>query len=362
MALNEKTREISKMAYFLSNVEPNNPSSTQAAPNVSGKYVQDFTALKTDISTTIQKTNYDTKISHVGTTFLLKELFTNERPPYQVFISYKDKNNNVYSMNLQAPEPILLPWRATENSFQEIPLYLNGDPTQPTKYSVDQQFFGSYTIQIKPTTTIVANDVPQKIQIDLNVNLATLPGETGNTLKTFYFTSFIENNSIYPSSTQAVVSLDLPYWLRLPYWIQQIFATQNLKDLPPAIGYPYNLIPLRPSFTQSSQALTSYQVNEIPEGVPEAFYQVELSILDQSYVGNSTNGRILATGIFSPLKANTIAMREFPRFLEQTTQPSSSFAGTSFFQYSITDRTGSPFLSLLATYDIITQALIKIIY
>jgi hypothetical protein len=349
-------------AYFVTNVVPFDPSSKSVNPNVSGTYVQDFTSLKTAASSVLGDGVYSTKISHMGTTFLQKEILESTQASYEVFIKYVDGTGTTYGMNLTVQDPILLPWRSNTNVFVPIPMFQNGDPLQAaSKYTVRQQRFGSYELLLLPGPGVTTNEIPDTIIIDINCYVATVPGDSGANLKKFYLTSFTIDNTIYPTGAQEAIQVALPYWLQWPYWISQIYASQNvsaIESLPAIGGYPLSNTTLRRFFGQNAQALMGFSLDK-PDGVPEAFIQIELNPLDLAFVGNSSNGRILTTGIMTPVLPNASVYREIPHFKEQTQQNATAFQGLANLQFTVTDRFGKPFLSLLSNYDVITQVKIQ---
>lgn len=347
--------------YFTTNTNnPTNPSGVASLPNADGRFNQDFTAVQTTLTQRVGQ-QFDAHFTASRTFFIQKELLEGTQGSYEVWISYVDGNGDTYSVPYAPPNPIILPWRSNLNSFTPVSLHKNGDIGQPALYEIVQSTYSTYSVYLKPITTVVTNQVPVQINVNINAFLAVRPGQTQATLSKYFLTGYSINNSVFLPSTVVPIEVVFPYWTRWPYWAQTIIATENqaVSKYAPALGgFPSVVVPMKQFLFQNDQAILNTD-GGAPTGTPSCFLQIELSVLDVSYIGNQSTGQILTTVVFSPIVPNEYTFTVSPQFYEETRQAATNMSGQSQIQFGITDRFGNPFLSLLAAYDITTGAILE---
>lgn len=349
-------------AYFTTNINPNDPSSASNLPSNTGRFNQDFSAMKTSLQ---QKfgTDYEIYLTCAQTFFLQKEVLDSNQAPYEVFIGYTDNNGDTWTLEtIPSPSPVRLPWVASANSFMPQNLYILGDArARVSPYVLQQSTYGTYDLLLVPQGTPADGEIPANIFININVHAAVQPGQLGGSLPNYFLLGYSINNTVYPSVSTQAITIQLPYWLRWPYWVQQIVATENQTPATyaPALGgWPLTNTPMKQFLFQNDQAILNTDGTK-PDGTPSCFVQIELSVLDIAYVGNQSNGNILQTITFTPFVPNEYLFQDKPTFYQQTRQAATSLIGTSSIQFGVTDRKGNPFLSLLAAYNVTSQVIVE---
>jgi hypothetical protein len=337
--------------YFTTNLSDASYSSA------GGEFNQDFSSVQTLLINKFGQLGYEPYMSWSETVFLQREVLDDNDGSYEIYISYADVNNDQWSIELTPiPAPIQLPWRANLETFKKQPFYKNGDATQTRSvYQLAQQQYGEYTIYLQPDPAITAGQVATTIYIHINVRLALEIGQT--VLKTYFFEYYSYDNTLFPNDPLSVIPIQLPYWLRWPYWAQQIAATENLSLAtwtPSLGGWPLSTTPARQFLSRNNQALCAMD-NAPPTGTPQCLFQVEVSALNPSYVGNQSTGQIMTTAMFEAGQPNSNAVTIKSNYYQQTWQQATNMIGKAILQYRITDRFGKPFISLIANYDITTK-------
>jgi hypothetical protein len=340
-------------AFFTTNVNPSNFAGVSTLP-INGRFNQDFSTLKTTLQQKFGN-NFEIFFAAGQTFFLQKEVLSNSTPPYTIFIGYTDVNLDTWFM----ATGLNLPLSSSTTGLSPIPLYRNGNPLSTVApYQIVQGQYGQTSLYLQPVTATTSLQLPQTIQIYINANLVTSPTSG---ITPYLLTGYQINNALYPSTIDQTITIPIPAWTAYPYWAQQIVAVTNNDPsvyAASAGGYPSTTVPMKQYFSLNDQAILPVD-GSTPNGSPSCMVQIEISVLDVSYVGNATTGQILQLLPFDPKTVNNNIFTAVPSFFQQTRQPATSFLGGSQIQFAVTDRTGQPFLSLLSAYDITSQVIVE---
>ena len=247
-------------AYFTTSKDPQNPSSLSNLPSATGRFDQDFSAMKTALEQKFGR-DYEIYLTCAQTFFLQKEVLDKTQAPYEVYIGYTDVDGNQWALeNTPTPSPVRLPWVASANSFTPQNLYEFGNAgSLVAPYMLQQSTYGTYDLILTPIGTPTAGQIPAKIFININVHVAVAPGQLGGALPNYFLLGYSINNTIYPTVSTEAITIALPYWLRWPYWVQQIVATENQNPSiydPSLGGWPLSNTPLKQYLVQIKRLAT----------------------------------------------------------------------------------------------------------